>query len=98
MPALGKQQQDYEFNIAKVTEIRNFALLCLSLSVPSYTPSHSFILNQILQPLDQSFHQVFKFIHSDFAIIFRIFFLFFFYFCIVDKSVVTGNVCKNQSW
>lgn len=51
IPALAKQQ-DYEFNIAKVTEIRNLALLYLSLSIPCYTPSHSLILNQILQPLD----------------------------------------------
>ena len=73
VPLLGKQQ-DYGFNITKVTEIRNLALLHLSLSVRYYTPSHSLILSQILQPLDQSFHQVLKFIHRDFATIFQRFF------------------------
>lgn len=42
VPLLGKQQ-DYEFNIAKVTEMRNLALLHLSLCVCCYTPSRCLI-------------------------------------------------------
>lgn len=50
--------------------------MCLLLhSKPVFDP-----FNSMVWPLDQSFHQVFKFIHRDFATLFQFFLLLFFFF------------------
>lgn len=91
---LGKQQEAYKFNVAKVTEMRNLALLHLSLCVCCYTPSHSLI--HLIKLYSHLINHFIKLLNSSAETLqhYSNFFLFFFFF-IVDKSVVTGNVCRN---